>query len=130
QKRFIRLAAGMTVLNFAIAFLLFPFAARYAVAPKLAASPLLRKDMEIAVVDYHEPSLAWYLRGRVKSWLVDIPAGEVENFMKKSGPRLCILPSKIAAQLPVDPDWNVTTARGFNISKGKPVELSMLIKSR
>jgi 4-amino-4-deoxy-L-arabinose transferase-like glycosyltransferase len=128
QKRFIRLAAGMAALNFAIAFLLFPLAARYAVAPHLAASPLLRDGMEIAVVNYHEPGLVWYLRGRVKSWPAEIQAGEVEAFMKKNGARACILPSKTAAQIPVDPAWSVTSAKGFNISNGKPVELLMLVK--
>jgi len=130
QKRFLQLATGMTFLNFAIAFLLFPLAARYAVAPQLAASPLLRDGMEIAVVDYHEPSLVWYLRGHTKSWLTEIQPGEVEGFMKKSGPRICILPAKIATQIPVDTDCDIETAKGFNITKGKPVELLMLGKSR
>ena len=45
----------------------FPFAARYFASDQIyrVAEPYLRRNMVLATVDYHEPSLVWLFRRRL-----------------------------------------------------------------
>jgi hypothetical protein len=55
----------------------------------------------------------------------------VKPFMEKPGPRFVIVPANLAETLFADHpgDWKTYTHRGFNIVKGKRVELTLVLKS-
>jgi 4-amino-4-deoxy-L-arabinose transferase-like glycosyltransferase len=90
----------------------------------------LRPEMEFGAVEFTEPSLVWYFRSRVRGWMTTLDRDTVKPFMKKSGPRFAIVPTKLAETLFADhpADWKTYTHRGFNIVKGKRVELTMILK--
>jgi 4-amino-4-deoxy-L-arabinose transferase-like glycosyltransferase len=92
----------------------------------------LRPEMQFGAVEYNEPSLVWYFRGRVRGWL-QTPAlhpTNVQPFMEQPGARFVILPTQLATNiypaLPVD--WKKFSTRGFNIVKGKRVDLTLILK--
>jgi 4-amino-4-deoxy-L-arabinose transferase-like glycosyltransferase len=128
--RFVRWAVVMVILNLGISFIAFPLAAKYSVSRQLANNPAVHDGMQFASADYHEPSLVWDFRKHLKTWHTAIKLADVGNYMNQDGARLCVLPTKDMPQIPLNPDWQVVNARGFNITKGRMIELSMLIKPR
>jgi hypothetical protein len=50
--------------------------------------------------------------------------------MSKSGPRFVIVPTSAAGTLFADPprDWKIFSTRGFNVAKGKFVDLTLVLK--
>ena len=50
--------------------------------------------------------------------------------MSKSGPRFVIVPTSAAGTLFADPpqDWKISPTRGFNVAKGKFVDLTLVLK--
>ena len=94
----------------------------------------LRPEMQFGAVDYNEPSLVWYFRSpeSVRGWLA-APALHptiVQRFMEQPGPCFVILPTDLANKIyPALPnDWKDFRARGFNIAKGKRVDLTLVLK--
>jgi 4-amino-4-deoxy-L-arabinose transferase-like glycosyltransferase len=128
--RFLRWAVVMAVLNLTVAFVAFPLAVKYSVMNRLANDPAVRSDMAFASVDYHEPGLIWNFRKHLRTWDLNLKTADVQDYMHQNGPRLCILPSKSMSQITVAPEWQVVNARGFNITKGRMIDLSMLVKSQ
>ena len=118
------------------------FAAVALIVPPLVASSFparelfrqsqkdLRPEMEFGAVDFAEPSLVWYFRSRVKGWMFSLSRQSVHLFMGKSGARFVIMPTKLAetdfANLP--PAWKTFSTHGFNVAKGKWVELTLILK--
>src|SRR6266478_4463480 len=90
----------------------------------------LRPEMEFGSVDFQEPSLVWYFRSRVHGWMTPLNATTAVTFMGKSGPRFVVLPTALTAK--TFPDlpgtWKRFTTRGFNIAKGKHVDLTLVLK--
>jgi len=90
----------------------------------------LRPEMEFGAVDFAEPSLVWYFRSRAKGWMFSLNRQSVQLFMGKSGARFVIMPTKLAetdfANLP--PAWKTFSTHGFNVAKGKRVELTLILK--
>jgi len=90
----------------------------------------LRPEMEFGAVDFQEPSLVWYFRARVHGWMTPLNATTAVTFMGKSGPRFVVLPTALTAK--TFPDlpgtWKSFTTRGFNIAKGKHVDLTLVLK--
>jgi 4-amino-4-deoxy-L-arabinose transferase-like glycosyltransferase len=90
----------------------------------------LRPEMEFGAVDFAEPSLVWYFRSRVKGWMFSLNRQSVQLFMGKSGARFVIMPTNLAetdfANLP--PAWKTFSTHGFNIAKGKHVDLTLILK--
>jgi hypothetical protein len=86
--------------------------------------------MEFGAVDFAEPSLVWYFRSRVKGWMFSLNRQSVQLFMGKSGARFVIMPTKLAetdfANLP--PAWKTFSTHGFNVAKGKRIELTLILK--
>lgn len=95
-----------------------------------AAKNDLRPEMEFGAVDFTEPSLVWYFRSRVDGWMATLDRETVKPFMDRPGPRFVIVPTKLAETLfanrPVD--WKTFTHEGFNVAKGKRVDLTLLLK--
>jgi hypothetical protein len=86
--------------------------------------------MEFGAVSFNEPSLVWYFRSRVNGFFVPLNNSRAADFMTQGGPRLVIMPTSLAATLfPNHPaDWQMFSTRGFNIAKGQPVDLTLLLK--
>jgi 4-amino-4-deoxy-L-arabinose transferase-like glycosyltransferase len=92
--------------------------------------PSLEPGMEFGAVDYNEPSLVWYFRSRVNGFLTPLNKRSAVDFMAKTGPRFVIIPTSLAATLFVNnpENWKVFSTRGFNIAKGKHVDLTLVLK--
>jgi 4-amino-4-deoxy-L-arabinose transferase-like glycosyltransferase len=90
----------------------------------------LKPDMEFGAVEFQEPSLVWYFRSRVHGWMTPLKSKNAPEFMQRSGPRFVILPTEMAedAFRNRSPDWKAFSTSGFNIAKGKRVELTLLLK--
>jgi 4-amino-4-deoxy-L-arabinose transferase-like glycosyltransferase len=88
----------------------------------------LQPNMEFAAADYAEPSLVWYFRSRVKSFLTPLKRKEASDFMLKSGPRFIVMPTALSGTINHSPDWKAFSTRGFSVAKGKPVDLTLLLK--
>ncbi len=90
----------------------------------------LRPEMEFGSVDFQEPSLVWYFRSRVHGWMTPLNPTTAVTFMGKSGPRFVVLPTALTAKTFPDPPgtWKSFTTRGFNIAKGKHVDLTLVLK--
>lgn len=125
-------AAAIAIMWLVIALIVPPFVARsfpaYALFQK--ARDDLCPEMEFGAADYVEPSLIWYFRARVKPFLTLLKPKEASDFMLKSGPRFVIMPTTLADALFRDhpPTWKSFSTRGFNIAKGKQVELTLILK--
>jgi len=90
----------------------------------------LRPDMEFGAVDFQEPSLIWYFRSRVRGWMTPLNKKTAAEFMNKGGPRFVILPTaRVAKTLPnLLAGWKTFSTDGFNIAKGKRVDLTLVLK--
>jgi len=90
----------------------------------------LRADMEFGTVSFNEPSLVWYFRSRVNGFFVPLNNSRAADFMTQTAPRFVIVPTSLATTLfPNHPaDWKMFSTRGFNIAKGQPVDLTLLLK--
>ena len=87
--------------------------------------------MEFGAVGYNEPSLVWYFRGRVQGFLDSaLEPDEVSSFLNRSGPRFVIVPTALAEEISrgVPPSWKRFQTNGFNLAKGKRVDLTLILK--
>jgi 4-amino-4-deoxy-L-arabinose transferase-like glycosyltransferase len=131
EERFpVRLAAGMAALALVTSLGLPALSAKYFPVARLAreSADSLKPEMEMATVDFQEPSTVWYFRSYLHSWLTAIARDDVEGFMAKPGPRCCLLPQAVAATLKADPSWKELTSEGVNLATGKWVHLVLWIK--
>jgi 4-amino-4-deoxy-L-arabinose transferase-like glycosyltransferase len=134
SERFLKSAATVAIcLYLALAFFVAPFAARFFPAPQLyrQARADLKPEMEFGAVDFQEPSLVWYFRSEVKGWMTPLNSKNASEFMSKSGARFIILPTEMAEDAFPNPPttWRSFPTAGFNVAKGKRVDLTLLLKS-
>lgn len=127
-----RSAVSALCLYLAIALIAAPFARRWFPSEQLfqESKNYLRPNMEFGAADYQEPSLVWYFRSRIKGWMTPLRAANIPEFMNKPGPRFVILPAESATtafQNP-QPDWKIFSTHGFNIVKGRSVDLTLVLK--
>ena len=131
--RFFRSCAFASVsVYLAIAFIVPPVVARFFPAYQLCRESRdhLRPGMEFGAVSFNEPSLVWYFRSRVNGFLAPLNNSRAADFMTQTGPRFVIVPTSLAATLfPNHPsDWKMFSTRGFNVAKGKHVDLTLVLK--
>jgi len=131
--RFFRSCAFASVsVYLAIAFIVPPVVARFFPAYQLCreSRDYLRQGIEFVGVSFSEPSLVWYFRSRVNGFLAPLNNSRAADFMTQTGPRFVIVPTSLAATLfPRHPgDWKMFSTRGFNIAKGKQVDLTLVLK--
>jgi len=116
----------------AIALFLSPFLARFFPSYNLArdSRPDLKPEMEFGAVDFTEPSLVWYFRDKVRGFMTPLKRKDASEFMSGGGSRFIVLPTaSVAESFPnIDPSWRGYRTRGFNIPKGRRVDLTMLVK--
>jgi 4-amino-4-deoxy-L-arabinose transferase-like glycosyltransferase len=91
----------------------------------------LQPNMQFASVEFEEPSLVWYFRSSVKGFLTPLNRRRAPEFMSVSGPRFVVLPTPAAGTLFANrpTDWHTFSTSGFNIAKGKRVDLTLVLKS-
>jgi 4-amino-4-deoxy-L-arabinose transferase-like glycosyltransferase len=116
----------------AIALIVPPMVARFFPAYQLfqVSRASLRPTMQFASVEFEEPSLVWYFRSRVKGFLTPVKKRRATEFMSVPGPRFIVAPTPVAGSLfPRAPKrWELFTTSGFNIAKGKRVDLTLALK--
>jgi 4-amino-4-deoxy-L-arabinose transferase-like glycosyltransferase len=126
------LPIAMTGVYLAIAFFLGPLLARFFPSYNLArdSRPNLKPEMEFGAVDFTEPSLVWYFRDRIHGFMTPLKRKQAAEFMTRSGGRFVVLPTTAVAEVfpNVDVSWRSYRATGFNIPKGRRVDLTMLLK--
>jgi 4-amino-4-deoxy-L-arabinose transferase-like glycosyltransferase len=90
----------------------------------------LQPNMQFASVEFEEPSLVWYFRSRVQSFLTRLNKKDAVDFISAPGPRFVIVPtSSVQTLFPNRPQtWKSFSTRGFNIAKGKQVDLTLVLK--
>ncbi|HEY4256576.1 MAG TPA: glycosyltransferase family 39 protein [Candidatus Udaeobacter sp.] len=117
---------------FAIALLVPPMVARFFPAYQLfqVSRGALQPNMQFASVAFEEPSLVWYFRSRVKGFLTPLNKRRAAEFMNAPGPRFVVLPMPAAGSVFANApqDWRFFTTSGFNIVKGKRVDLTLVLK--
>src|SRR5438270_2753350 len=133
SERFARRAAiGAAAGALAAAFIVFPL-----IAPTFPSAQLyklsrkaLLPDMDFGSVGYADPSVVWYFRSRCHGYLRGLNPDQVEKFMNFPGPRFAIVPTSIAEALSakIQPTWKTYRARGFTFVKGRPTDLTMILK--
>jgi 4-amino-4-deoxy-L-arabinose transferase-like glycosyltransferase len=133
SERFLKSAAvAATCLYLVLGFFAAPFVARFFPATQLyrESRDSLRPEMEFGAVDFQEPSLVWYFRSRAKGWMTPLKQKNAAEFMEKTGPRFVILPTTLVAKTFPEPPatWKSLTTRGFNVAKGKDVDLTLVLK--
>jgi hypothetical protein len=91
----------------------------------------LQPGMQFAAVEFQEPSLVWYFRSRVQGFLTPLNKRRAAEFMSPPDPRFIVLPTPVAGELFAKPpaSWRFFSVSGFNIAKGKRVDLTLVLKS-
>jgi 4-amino-4-deoxy-L-arabinose transferase-like glycosyltransferase len=128
----VRTAVIAVVVALGVALFVFPL-----VAPRFPSAELYQKsrndllpEMDFANVDYFEPSVVWYFRGRAHGFFRGLPPEWVDKFMTHPGPRFVIMPTELAKttypQLP--PGWKSYETRGVAFAKGKKTDLTLVLK--
>ncbi|MFL6589902.1 MAG: ArnT family glycosyltransferase [Chthoniobacterales bacterium] len=127
-----RAAIGAATAALAADFILFPL-----LAPTFPSAQLykmsrkdLLPDMDFANVDYAEPSVVWYFRSRCHGFFRGLEPDQLEKFMRFAGPRFVIVPTKVAEAFSpkMDPAWKTYRSKGFTIVKGRPTDLTLILK--
>jgi hypothetical protein len=87
--------------------------------------------MQFAAVEFQEPSLVWYFRSQVQGFLTPLNKRRAAEFMSASDPRFIVLPTALAGELFANPPagWRFFAVSGFNIPKGKRVDLTLVLKA-
>lgn len=129
---FTRIAITTACIWIAIALVVPPLVARFFPAYQLfqESRAHLQPNMQFASVEFGEPSLVWYFRSRVQGFLQQLNKKNAVVFMSSPGPRFVILPTSLVQTLfPNQPQtWKSFPTRGFNIPKGKKVDLTLVLK--
>jgi 4-amino-4-deoxy-L-arabinose transferase-like glycosyltransferase len=116
----------------AIALVVPPLVARFFPAYQLfqESSANLQPTTQFASVEFEEPSLVWYFRGRLQGFLTRLNKKTAADFMSTPGPRFVIVPTSLVQTLFPNPPqaWRIFCTRGFNIAKGKQVDLTLVLK--
>jgi 4-amino-4-deoxy-L-arabinose transferase-like glycosyltransferase len=117
----------------AIALAIPPMVARLVPAYQLfqESRASLRPNMQFASVEFEEPSLVWYFRSSVKGFLTPLNRRRAPEFMSAPGSRFVVLPTPVAGTLFTNrpTNWHTFSTSGFNIAKGKHVDLTLVLKS-
>lgn len=127
-----RTAIGAAVASLAVSFIAFPLLSP--TFPSARLYKMARNDllpaMEFAHIDYAEPSVVWYFRSRAKGFFRGLNPDQLEQFMNFPGPRFAIVPTSVAEAFAAKtrPGWKTYRAKGFTIVKGRPTDLTLILK--
>jgi len=127
-----RTAIAAVVLSLALSLFAFP-----QVVHLFPSADLFKKsrndllpEMEFANVNYYEPSVVWYFRGRAHGFFRGVEPDQVRKFMTHPGPRFAIVPTALANETypELPPEWKSYRTRGIAVANGKRVDLTMILK--
>ena len=88
--------------------------------------------MDFSASDFEEPSLVWVFRRRIHGYdMGRLPPDEVRKFLAADGPHFVVLPTPLAERLyPTLPSgYRKFSTRGFNLAKGRRVNLTLILKN-
>lgn len=129
---FATVAIAIACVWISIAIVVPPMVARFFPAYQLlqVSRASLQPNMQFAAVEFQEPSLVWYFRSRVQGFLTPLKKRRAAEFMSAPSPRFIVLPTPVAGELFANPpeSWRFFTVSGFNIAKGKRVDLTLVLK--
>jgi 4-amino-4-deoxy-L-arabinose transferase-like glycosyltransferase len=132
RSSFGTIAVATACVWFAIALVVPPLVTRFFSAYQLfqVSRSSLAPNMQFASVVFEEPSLVWYFRSRVEGFLVPLNKRGATEFMTAPGPRFIILPTPVAGEVFANAPqtWKFFTVNGFNIAKGKHIDLTLVLK--
>ena len=130
--RFTTIAVATACVWIAVALVVPQIVARFFPAYQLfqVSRASLQPNMQFAAVEFQEPSLVWYFRSRVQGFLTPLNKRRAAEFMSAPDPRFIVLPTPVAGELFANPpaSWRFFTINGFNIAKGKRVDLTLVLK--
>jgi len=133
RSRFTTIAVATACLLITLAIAVPPVVARFFPAYQLfqASRASLQPNMQFAAVEFQEPSLVWYFRSQVQGFLTPLNKRRAAEFMSASDPRFIVLPTALAGELFANPPagWRFFAVSGFNIPKGKRVDLTLVLKA-
>ena len=132
RSSFNAIAIGTACVWIAIALVVPPIIARFFPAHQLfqESRASLQPNMQFASLEFEEPSLVWYFRSRVKGFLTPLNRRRAPEFMTAPGSRFVVLATPVAGTLFAKgpTDWQTFSTSGFNIAKGKHVDLTLVLK--
>src|SRR5262249_2568852 len=133
RSRFTTIAVATACVWITVALAVPPMVARFFPAYQLlqVSRASLQTNMQFAAVEFQEPSLVWYFRSRVQGFLTPLNKRRAAEFMSTPDPRFIFLPTPLAGELFANPPggWRFFTVNGFNIAKGKRVDLTLVLKA-
>ena len=132
RRLFITIAVATACVWISVALVVPQIVARFFPAYQLfqVSRESLQPNMQFAAVEFHEPSLVWYFRSSVQGFLTPLNKRRAAEFMSAPDPRFIVLPTTVAGELFANPpaSWRFFTVNGFNIAKGKQVDLTLVLK--
>jgi 4-amino-4-deoxy-L-arabinose transferase-like glycosyltransferase len=132
RSLFATVAIAIACVWISIAIVIPPMVAQFFPASQLfqVSRASLQPNMQFAAVEFQEPSLVWYFRSRVQGFLTPLKKRRAAEFMSAPSPRFIILPTPVAGELFANPpeSWRFFTVSGFNVAKGKRVDLTLVLK--
>jgi 4-amino-4-deoxy-L-arabinose transferase-like glycosyltransferase len=130
---FARIAVATACVLIIIALAVPPMVARFFPGYQLfqMSRESLQPNMQFAAVEFQEPSLVWYFRSRVQGFLTPLNKRHTTEFMSAPDPRFIVLATPMADEVFANApaSWRFFTVNGFNIAKGKRVDLTLVLKS-
>src|SRR5207244_2388953 len=133
RSMFASIAVTTACMWIGIALVVPPMVARFFPAYQLfqQSRASLQPNMQFASVEFAEPSLVWYFRSRVKGFLTPLNRRRAAEFMTVPRGRFVVLPMTVAGSIFANPpqSWQSFTTSGFNIAKGKRVDLTLVLKT-
>jgi 4-amino-4-deoxy-L-arabinose transferase-like glycosyltransferase len=132
RSRFTTIAVTTACVWITVAFAVPSLVARFSPAYQLLqmSRTSLQPNMQFAAVEFQEPSLVWYFRSRVQGFLTPLNKRRAGEFMNAPDGRFIVRPTPLAGQLFANSPagWRFFTVDGFNIAKGKRVDLTLVLK--
>jgi 4-amino-4-deoxy-L-arabinose transferase-like glycosyltransferase len=144
RERTLRWWSGATAaVMLAVALIGFPLIAPFFPSTALfkKAEPYLQPEMDFAAYDFDAPSLVWNFRARARGFLyynreenrdvATLQPDQIPPFLASRGPHFVVLPSAVADRLyPTLPSgYRKFTTHGFDIAKGRWVDLTLIMKN-
>ena len=132
RSPFSRIAIATACVWVLIALMVPPMLTRFFPAYQLfeVSRASLQPNMQFAVIEFQEPTLVWYFRSRIRGFLTPLNKRRAAEFMSAADPRFIVLPTAVASEIFAKPpqSWQFFTVSGFNIAKGKRVDLTLVLK--
>jgi len=94
------------------------------------ARPFCSPAMQVATLNFDEPSLVWEFRRSTTNYLQHLTADQAPRFLQMQGPRMLILPTRdLSSQLQTAAtNFLSFRARGLDTVRFRSVDLTALVR--